>query len=91
MSALLPKADKLADVSKGPLCADSCTAANIAVIRVISDVHRSRATEQIIYFKGRSVRMTKSAKGSMDVFISSARPWDHMDPNIQKHTQGPPL
>jgi hypothetical protein len=28
---------------------------------------------------------------AMDVFISSAQPWDHMDPNIQKHTHGPPL
>src|SRR6266446_2315289 len=26
----------------------------------------------------------------MDVFISSAQPWDHMDPSIQKHTQGLP-
>ena len=24
----------------------------------------------------------------MDVFTSSAQPWDHMNPNIQKHTQG---
>jgi len=28
---------------------------------------------------------------AMDVFISSAQPWDHMDPNIQKHPRGPPL
>ena len=28
---------------------------------------------------------------AMDVFISSAQPWDHMDPNTQKHPQGPPL
>lgn len=27
----------------------------------------------------------------MDVFTSSAQPWDHMDPTIQKHTRGPPL
>ena len=27
----------------------------------------------------------------MDVFTSSAQPWDHMNPHIQKHTQGPPL
>lgn len=27
----------------------------------------------------------------MDVFTSSAQPWDHMDPNIQRHTEGPPL
>jgi hypothetical protein len=27
----------------------------------------------------------------MDAFTSSAQPWDHMNPNIQKHTQGPPL
>jgi len=25
---------------------------------------------------------------TMDVFTSSAQPWDHMNPNIQKHTQG---
>ncbi|TMK02979.1 MAG: hypothetical protein E6G74_05615 [Alphaproteobacteria bacterium] len=27
----------------------------------------------------------------MDVFTSSAQPWDHMDPKVQKHTHGPPL
>jgi hypothetical protein len=27
----------------------------------------------------------------MDVFTSSAQLWDHMDPNVQKHTDGPPL
>jgi hypothetical protein len=26
----------------------------------------------------------------MDVFTSSAQPWDHMDPELQKHTQGAP-
>jgi hypothetical protein len=26
----------------------------------------------------------------MDAFISSAQPWDHMDPKIQKHTHGVP-
>ena len=26
----------------------------------------------------------------MDVFTSSAQPWDHMDPKIQKHAQGVP-
>jgi len=26
----------------------------------------------------------------MDVFTSSARPWDHMNPNIQKHAEGLP-
>jgi hypothetical protein len=26
----------------------------------------------------------------MDVFTSSAQPWDHMNPNIQKHSQGLP-
>ena len=26
----------------------------------------------------------------MDVFTSSAQPWDHMNPNIQKHTEGLP-
>ena len=25
-----------------------------------------------------------------DVFTSSAQPWDHMNPNIQKHTEGLP-
>jgi hypothetical protein len=27
----------------------------------------------------------------MDVFTSSAQPWDHMNPSIQKHAEGPPL
>jgi hypothetical protein len=27
----------------------------------------------------------------MDVFTSSAQPWDHMDPKVLKHTHGPPL
>jgi hypothetical protein len=27
----------------------------------------------------------------MDIFTSSAQPWDHMNPNTQKHTQGPSL
>ena len=27
----------------------------------------------------------------MDVFTSSAQPWDHMNPNIQRHTENPPL
>jgi hypothetical protein len=27
----------------------------------------------------------------MDVFTSSAQPWDHMDPGVPKHTQGPPM
>jgi hypothetical protein len=27
----------------------------------------------------------------MDVFTSSAQPWDHMNPNTQKHTEAPPL
>ena len=26
----------------------------------------------------------------MDVFTSSAQPWDHMNPNIQKHAEGLP-
>jgi hypothetical protein len=26
----------------------------------------------------------------MDVFTSSAQPWDHMDPKVQKHTHGAP-
>jgi hypothetical protein len=26
----------------------------------------------------------------MDVFISSAQPWDNMDPKVQKHTHGIP-
>jgi hypothetical protein len=26
----------------------------------------------------------------MDVFTSSAQPWDHMDPKVQKHTHGTP-
>ena len=26
----------------------------------------------------------------MDVFTSSAQPWDHMDPKLQKHAQGVP-
>ena len=26
----------------------------------------------------------------MDVYISSAQPWDHMDPNVPKHAKGPP-
>ena len=25
----------------------------------------------------------------MDVFTSSAQPWDHMDPKVQKHTHAP--
>ena len=28
---------------------------------------------------------------AMDVFTSSAQPWDHMNPEVQKHTQGPPV
>jgi hypothetical protein len=28
---------------------------------------------------------------TLDVFTSSAQPWDHMDPTVQKHTHGPPL
>ena len=28
---------------------------------------------------------------TMDVFTSSAQPWDQMDPKVQKHTEGPPL
>jgi len=27
----------------------------------------------------------------MDVFTSSAQPWDHMNPNIQKHTEAMPV
>lgn len=27
----------------------------------------------------------------MDVFTSSAQPWDHMNPSTQKHAEGPPL
>jgi hypothetical protein len=27
----------------------------------------------------------------MDVFTSSAQPWDHMDSSVQKHLHGPPL
>lgn len=27
----------------------------------------------------------------MDVFTTSAQPWDNMDPKVQKHTHGPPL
>jgi hypothetical protein len=27
----------------------------------------------------------------MDIFTSSAQPWDHMKPEVQKHAQGPPL
>jgi hypothetical protein len=26
---------------------------------------------------------------AMDVFTSSAQPWDHMDPSVQKHLHGP--
>jgi hypothetical protein len=28
---------------------------------------------------------------AMDVFTSSAQPWDHMDPTTQKHWEGPPF
>jgi len=28
---------------------------------------------------------------AMDVFTSSAQPWDHMDPSLQKYSDGPPL
>jgi len=28
---------------------------------------------------------------AMDVFASSAQPWDHMNPEVQKHRQGPPV
>jgi len=28
---------------------------------------------------------------AMDVFTSSAQPWDHMNPAVQKHSQVPPL
>lgn len=28
---------------------------------------------------------------TMDVFTSSAQPWDHMDPDTTKHTHGPPM
>jgi hypothetical protein len=28
---------------------------------------------------------------TMNVFTSSAQPWDHMDPTIQKHTHAPPI
>jgi hypothetical protein len=27
----------------------------------------------------------------MDVFTSSSRPWDHMDPKVQKHSHGLPV
>jgi hypothetical protein len=27
----------------------------------------------------------------MDIFTSSAQPWDHMNPDIQKHTEAMPL
>jgi hypothetical protein len=27
----------------------------------------------------------------MDIFTASAQPWDHMNPDIQKHAEGPPL
>jgi hypothetical protein len=26
-----------------------------------------------------------------DVFTSSAQPWDHLDPTVQKHPHGPPF
>jgi hypothetical protein len=29
-------------------------------------------------------------KPTMDVFTASAQPWDHMDPNLQRHA-GPSL
>src|SRR5262249_38721245 len=28
---------------------------------------------------------------AMDIFTSSAQPWDHMNPEVPKHAQGPPL
>src|SRR5271169_4930252 len=28
---------------------------------------------------------------AMDAFASSAQPWDHMDPAVQKYPDGPPL
>jgi hypothetical protein len=30
-------------------------------------------------------------KPAMDVFTASAQPWDHMDPNVQKHVGAPPI
>jgi len=30
-------------------------------------------------------------KPMMDVFTASAQPWDHMDPNLQRHAGAPPL
>jgi hypothetical protein len=27
----------------------------------------------------------------MDAYASSAQPWDHMDPKVQKHPKGPPV
>jgi hypothetical protein len=28
---------------------------------------------------------------AIDVFTSSAQPWDHMNPAVQKHTHAPPM
>jgi hypothetical protein len=30
-------------------------------------------------------------KPSMEIFIASAPPWSHMDPDVQKYEQRPPL
>jgi hypothetical protein len=30
-------------------------------------------------------------KPAMDVFTASAQPWEHMDPNVQKHVGAPPI
>jgi len=30
-------------------------------------------------------------KPSMDIFIANAAPWDHMDPDVEKYEQRPPL
>ena len=38
-----------------------------------------------------SWRIWRHGQMRFAAFTSSAQPWDHMDPGVQKHTQGPPM
>jgi hypothetical protein len=45
----------------------------------------------VLGLRAGSLEDPSTYRPKMDVFTSSAQPWDHMDPGVPKHTHGPPM
>ena len=62
----------------------------LLVLRQSSDVQNGRLPD-VIGVQAASLDDPSIYRPDMDVFTSSAQAWDHMDPSVQKYSDGPPF